>query len=1005
MISFLASRQSVLRGWTRSRREGSVRWAALRPIPSWGWALLLVLLCQAQIARGQSSILSLGDYPRPPRDNGWGVHWAPTLLTQPQDVVDLYLNEVEALDLRWLKLMQPDQSALEHQYLLAQLKAQGIEPVLRVQKTYNTAYQHLDTLVPQAAQAGVDYYELYSNPNVAGLEGGWRSGQAIDIALLARQWAEAARTVRAGGGYPGLPSLSPNGAIADTDFLRRFLTELSGQGSLDTLDGAWLPVQNYMGNRPLDDPEGFRKFETYHQIVLEMTGRTLPILSTEGGAIVGDSEDPRYPSMTDTLVAERTVAAFEYMQADAPDYYFALMPWVLVNAAAGGYENAWERHAWFPLNQPARPVVNAVKRLTQDDPPSIPIDQLQYAVQPTPTAAPQTAPGADVQIASTAMRPLQEETTTAGAVAAPENSTEPAAARTLSTGGVTLSQGSLTLPTYDFERAFIATDKDDSIWPAPRLDPDLVGAPTPHTYRTLILENDFIRLTLLPELGGRIYRWEDKQTGRDILYHNPVVKPTQWGVRGWWLALGGMEWGFPLPDHGLYEYMPWRSETIADTNSAAVRLFQSGQDGLEVSITVSLNADTRFFAVTPELRNTGAEPLSTHFWITTLLAPAVENHVDADSHLVWPADEITIHGSAGTRSLPMGATLEWPSGSGDDLSHLSTWPQHLSFFAATTPTQGAAGLVDPNGELAVVRTFPNRTVPGLKAYYGSGLDPALWTDGNQDRYFELWGGPSQDFSTPIVLDPQQSLRWTEQWYTVPGLGDYVAANAHAALALIPQGAETELRLASTGSPAMRAITTRLVVRVDDAVVYDESIALSADVLHRQTLPYRVDSHRWVVQLVDTQNRVLFAYDNREPVPAASVEADPIEWDDRLDDLNVDIIPADVHSGQTYWKVVKAEFQTPEEGGGRHHIFVEVLDEAGERIVAQTIQVHWRDGGATIVTEDKPSPEYAANFPMFGDLGGYSVDLPGVSDTVIGMGLPYGRLHVVYNLVFQKTVKQ
>ncbi|MEZ4830888.1 MAG: DUF5107 domain-containing protein [Caldilineaceae bacterium] len=678
--------------------------------------------------------------------------------------------------------------------------------------------------------------------------------------------------------------------------------------------------------------------------------------------------------------------------------------------AAGGAQNSWERHAWFPVDEPPRPVVDAVKHLLGEDTPLplVPEDELQCAVQPgsrRQTMAPRPA--------MTARKPrrwpcARSRTTPPRrcSVSSPATDTtsSKAEARTVSRGRVNVSEGSIELPTYDYENAFVATTRDDPGYPAPKLDESLMGAPTPQRYRTIVIENDFMRLTLLPELGGRIYRWEDKQSGRDILYHNPVVKPTHWGVRGWWLALGGMEWGFPLPDHGLYEYTPWRSETIADDSSASVRLYHSGPNGLEVSVSVSLNADARFFAVTPELRNTGAAPLNTHFWITALLAPSETNTVDPNSRLVWPADGITVHSSAGTRSLPMGATVTWPNGSGDDLSVLAQWPQHLSFFASAAPRQSAAGLVDPNDDLAVVRSFPKNVAPGLKTFYGNGLDPVLWTDGSDDHYFELWGGPAQNFETPITLGPQQSLRWTEQWYAVPGLGNFVGANAHAALALIPQAGTTELRLASTGSPAMQSITSRLVVRVDNNVVSDTEITLSTDAIHTQSLPYRFDGHRWVVQLMDAQNRVLFAYDNLAPV-AEPVEDDTIEWDARLDELNIDVIPANVRSGQTYWKVIKAEFQTPEEGGGRHHIYIEVLDEDGERIVGQTIQVHWRDGGAEIVTEDKPTPEYAANFPMYGDLGGYSIDLPGLSDVVTGMGLPFGRMHVVYNLVFQKTVKQ
>jgi hypothetical protein len=113
------------------------------------------------------------------------------------------------------------------------------------------------------------------------------------------------------------------------------------------------------------------------------------------------------------------------------------------------------------------------------------------------------------------------------------------------------------------------------------------------------------------------------------------------------------------------------------------------------------------------------------------------------------------------------------------------------------------------------------------------------------------------------------------------------------------------------------------------------------------------------------------------------------------------VPAQVRPGQSYWKAVEARFQNPTEGGGRHHIYVEVLDENGDRLVDQEVTVSWPDGSTTIRTEDKPAPEYAANFAMYGQVGSYSVRLPGLSDTVTGMGL-IGNQHVVYLITFQRT---
>lgn len=963
-----------------------------------GALLLLVSFLLPAQADAAPRSLALTDYPRPDNDNRRGIHWSPVLMSQPQAEVDRYLAEADALGIRWLKLMQPDQPRLEHGYLLGQMQQRGMEPILRVQKTYNDAYSHLEPVVRAGVQAGVYYYELYANPNVAGLTGGWRSGQAIDIPGLAAKWAAAARTVRAAGGYPALPSLSPTGAVDDSAFLRSFLSSLRAQGASDALTGAWLPVQNYMGSLPLESQDGFSRYARYHAILQEETGRSLPILSTEGGSLASEVGGPG--------AAERTVAAYRYMQEAAPDYFFVFTPWLLVNAAAGGYNGAWERDAWFPAQGDPQPVVAAVQALAEGRPapvilptPAPGAAPLSHAEQPgmfRPIGDDGSQESSAPAPASRSAAPSQSQSSGGSAVAQP-------APRVLSRGDVTLSESSVTLPTYDFQSALLPTSVDDPIYPAPRLDHERVGSPQPKSYRALLLENDFLRLTILPELGGRIYRWEDKVAGRDILYHNPVVKPTRWGARDWWLAVGGMEWGAGLPDHGLYEYLPWQAETVADSRSASVRLRQTIRGGVQVVVEISLSDDARFFAVTTELKNPGQSPVSTHFWANAMLAPAGDNRVDPETRLVWPGDQITVHGSAGSRDFPMGATLDWPGTGSRDAGRLGNWPTHLSFFATPGAQRSATGLVDPSGELAVVRSFPPRTVPGVKSFYGPGLDPGLWTDGGDGRYFELWGGPNTDFDKPLSLSSGQSLRWTEQWYTVPGLGEFVAANAHAALALVPDGSGTELRLAGVSRAAL-AEGLRLSVRADDQILFNGPVSLSLDDLQRIAIDTPLRGRRWIVQLYDRQNRVLLAWDSRPaPVAEESAEKPPV-WDSRLDTLEIDITPAGAQPGQSYWKVTAAEFQDDQEGGGRHHIFIEVLDENGKRIVGQAIEVLWSNGSATVYTEDKPTPEYAANFPMYGNLGGYSLRIPGLSETVTGLGLPGGKQHVVYNVIFQRVRK-
>lgn len=131
----------------------------------------------------------------------------------------------------------------------------------------------------------------------------------------------------------------------------------------------------------------------------------------------------------------------------------------------------------------------------------------------------------------------------------------------------------------------------------------------------------------------------------------------------------------------------------------------------------------------------------------------------------------------------------------------------------------------------------------------------------------------------------------------------------------------------------------------------------------------------------------------------------LEWDPRLDALGVKLVRAQPAASETCYRLVKATWLNEAEAGGRHHIYVDVLDEEGKRIIGQRVIVS--NGGQTVlVTEDKPYPELSCNFPMYAILGTYSRQVEGVSDVVtdLGMGsaeLPGYKLHTCFELTFQR----
>ncbi len=79
---------------------------------------------------------------------------------------------------------------------------------------------------------------------------------------------------------------------------------------------------------------------------------------------------------------------------------------------------------------------------------------------------------------------------------------------------------------------------------------------------------------------------------------------------------------------------------------------------------------------------------------------------------------------------------------------------------------------------------------------------------------------------------------------------------------------------------------------------------------------------------------------------------------------VEVEQAEVSPGEQYWAVERVHHLTPQENHGNHHIFFEVLDESGKRILGARVRVTWEGGGEEIVALESASGQYAGDFPMW-----------------------------------------
>ncbi len=200
--------------------------------------------------------LPLSAWPRPPADNGLGVHWSTHLYGQSPEATSYFVSELSRMNIKWVKLLVDGLNNRDYDRTVDELVRRDIMPILRIYQQCNTPYNpnDLDALVRHYVDKGVYYFETYNEPNQPGEPGGWCTGNGQpQPEHLAQIWADAARVIYRAGGYPGLPSFfAPDQKLPDWQnaFFYRFFNALREQGNEQVLYFSWAAIHNYTINHP-----------------------------------------------------------------------------------------------------------------------------------------------------------------------------------------------------------------------------------------------------------------------------------------------------------------------------------------------------------------------------------------------------------------------------------------------------------------------------------------------------------------------------------------------------------------------------------------------------------------------------------------------------------------------------------------------------------------------------------------------------------------------------------
>lgn len=333
-----------------------------------------------------------------------------------------------------------------------------------------------------------------------------------------------------------------------------------------------------------------------------------------------------------------------------------------------------------------------------------------------------------------------------------------------------VSEGSISISTYAYEKGLYTPLPDDRLsgypYPALRFH-DVASEPTPRDYRSIVLENDYLKVVILPDLGGRIYRLIYKPTGQSVLYENDPLKPNIWTEQGWWMSTGGMEWCFPITEHSSNTLQPWRYSIQKNQDgSATVTVSDTHlRTGLAESVGITLKPDSCALHLSIKVSNPNITPKPWMFWINPMI-PAND-----EVELIVPAKEMDTFGQK---------PKLWPiDAKGKDRRILGNWDDYDSLFAKDLQA-GFAGMFDRSRSLGFVRSFPLDKACGVKIFsFGHSKQPTLQAGRYSDSarpYFELWGGYTRTFETPATLPAHGTLQWQEQWYPVACKDGYKSAS-------------------------------------------------------------------------------------------------------------------------------------------------------------------------------------------------------------------------------------
>lgn len=346
------------------------------------------------------------------------------------------------------------------------------------------------------------------------------------------------------------------------------------------------------------------------------------------------------------------------------------------------------------------------------------------------------------------------------------------------------------------------------------------------SYKALWLENEYVKIMILPELGGRVQMAYDKIKERHFVYYNHVIKPALVGLAGPWIS-GGIEFNWPQ-HHRPSTYTPidWAIEELEDGGATVwvnerERMFhQRGAAGF------TLRPGKAYLEIQGRLYNPTPVPQTFLWWAN----PAVA--VNDDYQSVFPSDVNAVfdHGKRDVSSFPIatGVYYKMDYSPGTDISRYKNIPVPTSYMAIQSKYDFVGGY-ENDTRAGLLHVANHNISPGKKQWtWGCGDFGVAWDRNLTDAdgpYIELMTGVYTDNQPDFTwLQPYEEKRFTQYFMPYRELGVVKNANEDLLLNLEAENGKATIKVFATS----RQNGVNIVLKNGAKVYYDEVKNLSVE---------------------------------------------------------------------------------------------------------------------------------------------------------------------------------